>query len=136
MEFSTKVLSMLTALSEDGMTDVVKSASWSRTASTELDGKTYSATFPGVTPFSAPDPASFTPYDQITEDQVIGWIEGKVDMVEIDARLVANVEAQINPPVVELPLPWAPPSTTTTIEPTTSTTTVDPYTTTTTTVEE
>ena len=112
MVLTTTVNSMLTALSEDGMTDVVKSASWTRMA-TEVVGegeeaKTYSSTFPGVTPFSAPDPAAFTPYDQITEAQVIGWIESKVDMASLDQTLTTNVENQINPPVVELPLPWAP----------------------------
>ncbi len=106
---------MLTALSEDGMTDVVKSASWTRTA-TEVIGegeeaKIYTSSFPGVTPFSAPDPAAFTPYEDITEEQVIGWIESKVDMASIDAMVTKNVEDQINPPVVELPLPWAPPTT-------------------------
>jgi hypothetical protein len=125
---SSKVNSMLTALSEDGLTDVVKSASWTRTASEEVDGKVYTSSFPGVTPFSAPDPASFTPYDQITEAQVMGWVESKVDMAAIDATLTTNVENQINPPVVELPLPWAPPTTTTTTE--------EPVTTTSTTIEE
>ena len=114
MVLTTTVNSMLTALSEDGMTDVVKSASWTRMA-TEVVGegeeaKTYTASFPGVTPFATPDPASFTPYDQVTEELVIGWIDAKVDMPAIDAALIANVEAQINPPVVELPLPWAPPT--------------------------
>ena len=134
MVLITTVNSMLTAISEDGMTDVVKSASWTRTASQEVDGKTYSATFPGVTPFSAPDPAAFTPYAQITQDQVVGWIEKKVNMSVIDANLTVALEAQINPPVVELPLPWV--TTTTTVEPTTTTTTEEPATTSTTTVEE
>lgn len=114
MELKWKVVSMRTAKSEDGLTDVVKSASWTRVA-TEVVGegeeaKTYIAGFPGVTPFEAPDPASFTPYDQITEAQVIEWISAKVDVPAMDAMLTKQVEDQINPPVVELPLPWAPPA--------------------------
>jgi hypothetical protein len=114
MVLTTKVNSMLTAKSEDGMTDVVKSASWTRTATEVVgegeDAKTYIASFPGVTPFNTPDPASFTPYEDITEEQVIGWVDAKVDMPAIDATLTSNVENQINPPIVELPLPWAPPT--------------------------
>jgi hypothetical protein len=114
MVLTTTVNSMLTAISEDGMTDVVKSASWTRTA-TEVVGEgeeaqTYTASFPGVTPFSAPDPASFTPYEDITEEQVIGWIDSKVDMPAIDARLIADVQNQITPNIVVLPLPWAQPT--------------------------
>jgi hypothetical protein len=114
MILTTTVNSMLTALSEDGMTDVVKSASWTRTASEVVgegeEAKTYTASFPGVTPFATPDPAAFTPYEDITEEQVIGWIDAKVNMPAIDADLILNVENQINPPVVELPLPWADPT--------------------------
>lgn len=113
IQLTTKVNSMLTAKTEDGMTDVVKSASWTRTATEVVEGeepKTYVASFPGVTPFSTPDPASFTPYADITEAQVIEWIEAKVDMSSIDAMVTKGVEDQINPPVVELPLPWAPPT--------------------------
>jgi len=114
MVLTTTVNSMLTALSEDGMTDVVKSASWTRTA-TEVVGegeeaKTYVASFPGVTPFSAPDPASFIPYEDITEEEVIGWIDAKVDMPAIDAKLIADVQNQITPNIVVLPLPWEPPT--------------------------
>ena len=115
MELTWKVLSMLTALSEDGLTDVVKSASWTRTATEVVGDKTYTASFPGVTPFSAPDPAAFTPYNEITEEQVIGWISAKVNVEDMDTRLVQKVEDQINPPVEELPLPWVT-TTTTTVE--------------------
>jgi hypothetical protein len=112
MVLTTKVNSMLTAKSEDGMTDVVKSASWTRTATEVVgeDAQTYTASFTGVTPFETPNPASFTPYDEVTEEQVIGWIDGIVDMPAIDASLVLNVENQIDPPIVELPLPWGPPT--------------------------
>jgi hypothetical protein len=114
MVLTTTVSSMLTALSEDGMTDVVKRASWTRTA-TEVVGEgeeaqTYTASFPGVTPFETPDPASFTPYEDITEEQVIGWIDAKVDMNSVDVRLIAEVQNQITPNIVVLPLPWAQPT--------------------------
>lgn len=115
IQITTKVNSMLTAPSEDGMTDVVKSASWTITASETIgegeEAKTFTASFPGVTPFSAADPASFIPYESITEEQVIGWIESKVDLASIGEMLTKNVNDQVNPPVVELPLPWAPPVT-------------------------
>lgn len=106
------VNSMLTAPSDDGLTDVVKSISWTRYASEEVQTseglKTYVAAFPGVTPCPAPDPANFTPYDELTEAQVDGWLFQLVEWQPLDAQLAQNIQDQINPPVVQLPLPWAP----------------------------
>ena len=110
-QFSTVIHGIPTALSSDGLTDVVKSISWSRLAQqeVEIDGetKTFTAGHPGVTQLAAPNPASFIPYDQLTEAQIIEWIDSViVDWSSIDNRLAQNLQNQINPPVVNLPLPW------------------------------
>ena len=105
---------MLTAPSEDGLTDVVKSINWTRTATEEVvDGETpkiYVASFPGVTPCPTPSSENFIAYPDLTEAEVIAWLEQLVDVPSLDARLTKQVQDQINPPVVELPLPWAPPT--------------------------
>lgn len=118
IEIKWVITAMPAAPSEDGMTDVVKSISWTRLA-TETVGegetaKTYTAGFPGVTPCGAPDPAHFTPYDEITEPHVEGWLNELVDVASLDAQLTKNIEDQITPPVINLPLPWAPPTSPTT----------------------
>lgn len=56
----------------NGKTDVVFNVAWRLNGT---DGK-YSATVYGtigLQPYQAGDP--FTPYDQLTEDQVVGWVE-------------------------------------------------------------
>lgn len=93
---------MDTAPSVDGMTDVVKTVHWYRQCQ---DGE-YMASIGGASGFAAPHEASFTPYDQLTFDQVCGWVEASVDVADIDAQLDEQIANQKNPPIVVLPLPW------------------------------
>lgn len=52
----------------------------------------------------------FTPYDQLTEQQVLGWVwESGVDKDASEANVAQQIANQINPPVVTPPLPWATP---------------------------
>ena len=91
--------------------DVVITADW-RCNGTETTGsgdteKTYSGTCYGSCSF-APPSGSFTPYEDLTQDQVLQWCyENGVDKTAIEANVSLQIENQINPPVVTLPLPWA-----------------------------
>lgn len=48
---------------------------------------------------------NFTPYDQVTEDQVLGWVWGQVDKTETESLLAAQISEKMNP-VVESGTPW------------------------------
>ena len=51
---------------------------------------------------------SYTPYDQLTQEQVLGWIwSAGVDKDATEAAVNQMIEQQINPPVVTPPLPWS-----------------------------
>ena len=97
---------------EGTLTDVVITADW-RCNGTETTGsgdteQTYSGTCYGSCSF-APPSGSFTPYEDLTQDQVLQWCyENGVDKTAIEANVTAQIENQINPPVVTLPLPWVP----------------------------
>ena len=92
--------------------DVVITADW-RCNGTETTGsgdteQTYSGTCYGSCSF-APPSDSFTKYEDLTEAQVLGWCyENGVDKTAIEANVTLQIENQINPPVVTLPLPWVP----------------------------
>ena len=107
---------LLVKPTEGSLTDVVITADW-RCSGTEITGsgdteKTYSGTCYGSCSF-APPSGSFTPYDELTEAQVLQWCyENGVDKTAIEANVTAQIENQINPPVVTLPLPWVPVSNT------------------------
>ena len=85
--------------------DVVITADWRCNGTDE----TYSGTCYGSCSFQPPS-GSFTKYEDLTEAQVLGWCyENGVDKTAIEANVTAQIENQINPPVVTLPLPWVPP---------------------------
>lgn len=106
--YSWIISSMETAPSEDGLTDVVKFVHWRRAASLLQDDKSYYTDTFGVIGCSTPDPMSFVPYAELTFEQVCGWLEANLDVVELDAGLDIQIANQINPPIVSLPLPWIP----------------------------
>jgi hypothetical protein len=95
---------LLVKPTEGSLTDVVITADWRCNGTDE----TYSGTCYGSCSF-APPTGSFTPYDQLTEQQVLDWCYANgVDKTAIEANVTLQIENQINPPVVTLPLPWVP----------------------------
>ena len=90
----------------DNLTDVVFIVHYRRNATSEVDGKTYFADTYSTVSLPAPSPEDFTPYEDLTEEIVIGWLEEVLDTQAIDASLAQQIENQINPPVISLPLPW------------------------------
>jgi hypothetical protein len=61
---------------------------------------------------SVPSPTgSFTPYADLTQSQVLDWCYANgVDKTATEAAVEAQLQAQINPPVVTPPLPWVTPA--------------------------
>ena len=96
---------LLVKPTEGTLTDVVITADWRCNGSQE----SFSGTCYGSCSFSPPS-GSFTPYDQLTEAQVLDWcFANGVDKSAIEANVSLQIANQINPPVVALPLPWVPP---------------------------
>jgi len=89
---------------EDGKTDVVFLVGWRCSAT---DG-TYSSSLPGSVNVIFTPGQPFTPYADLTQDQVLNWIwDGRINKTDIEAVLAQNINDQINPPVVTPPLPWS-----------------------------
>jgi len=96
---------LLVKPTEGTLTDVVITADWRCNGSQDQ----YSGTCYGSCSF-APPSGSFTPYDQLTEAQVLGWCYANgVDQSAIEANVSAQIADQINPPIIAPPLPWLPP---------------------------
>ena len=49
--------------------------------------------------------SNFTPYEQLTESQVVGWVQNSLGKDTVEEALAVQIEAQKNP-VVESGLPW------------------------------
>lgn len=92
---------------EGSYTDVVVTAGWTCVGVQEFGGVQYVGRYQGSCEFPMPE-SQFTPYNQLTQDQVLGWCWANgVDKDATAAAVQAQIEAQINPPVVRPPLPWS-----------------------------
>ena len=97
---------LLVKPTEGSNIDVVITADWRCSGSQD----NYSGTCYGSCSFQPPS-GSFTPYEDLTQDQVLQWCyENGVDKTAIEANVSLQIENQINPPVITLPLPWVPPA--------------------------
>jgi hypothetical protein len=88
---------------ESGNTDVVFNVHWTCAGT---DG-TYNASVYSTCniPYTG---TSFTPYEDLTQDEVLGWVWANgVDQAATEAAVQQQINNQINPPVITPPLPWA-----------------------------
>jgi hypothetical protein len=97
---------LLVKPTEGSLTDVVITADWRCNGSQD----SYSGTCYGSCSF-APPTGSFTPYEDLTQQQVLDWcFANGVDKSAIEANVSLQIANQINPPVIAPPLPWLPPA--------------------------
>ena len=102
------ISSLDVAPSDDGMIDVIKVAHWRYRITDSTDDLTIEVY--GAQGFVSPDPASYTPFDSVTEAQLVEWIEdamGEERMDAMNASLAVAIENLRNPPIVTMPVPWA-----------------------------
>lgn len=85
--------------------DVVITAGWRCTGVQD----TCSAAIYATCAFSQPaEGGSFTPYAELTQDQVLGWCWANgVDKAATEAAVQTQIDNQINPPTTQPPLPWS-----------------------------
>lgn len=77
---------------------------------TGADGD-YSASISSSARFSTETVTPFIPYQDLTNDIVIGWIQqdlGSDGVASLEASIQGQIDSQINPPVApeNTPLPW------------------------------
>ena len=53
---------------------------------------------------------TFTPYSELTEQQVLGWLLAALtpqQISQMQSKITAQIIADNQPPFVQLPLPWS-----------------------------
>ena len=85
---------------KDGLEKVAYNVHWSYFA-TEGENN---ASMIGVQSVGEPSPDNFTPFDQLTEDQVVSWITASMDVEQMQANLDKQIEDLVAPKVVTLQL--------------------------------
>jgi len=90
----------------DGETDVVFNVHWTMTGEEAgFTGSVY-----GSQAVSLDADAPFTPYTDLTQAQVIGWVQaamGEEQVASYEANVAQQINDQVAPPVVTPALPWA-----------------------------
>ena len=91
---------------QDGYENVVSTIYWSRQVK---DADARSVSINGAMGISFNNHNAFTPYSSLTLEQITLWVEanmGTKGVSDLDAALEIEIQNQINPPIVSLPLPW------------------------------
>jgi hypothetical protein len=91
---------------KDGFDNVVFVVYWRVTAT---DGE-HEATVAGSQMVELDPEGDFTPYDKLTKDQVLSWVQlsmGQGKIAEIEGYLDQQIANQITPPEASPALPWS-----------------------------
>ena len=67
---------------------------------------TYNSSVYGTVGYTEQPGGTYTPYDQLTEAQVVGWVQTSLGKDIVEASLQDQINAQINP-VQESGVPWS-----------------------------
>lgn len=95
MEYKFTINALDVLKEKDGLQDVVYTIHWTLTATSD-NGTTASAI--GTKTMPDPNTDSFTPYDQLTEEMVIGWLQSEgVDNDELKQGLDKKIEEKEKP---------------------------------------
>ena len=95
-------------IDEDGLQKVVTTVHW-RYKGTDEDG--IEAEIYGAQSVGQPNPEAFTPYPEISEEQVIGWMEETMDMEVLNQNITSQINLIKNPVTETLSAPWNTPVT-------------------------
>lgn len=95
---------------EGGLTDILSRVEW--VLSADVDGSVFE--LPGKTVMGAVDPQNFTPYSQLTQQQVIDWVNaiedtetGQFPGMKAHTEMIATRMAA-EAALASKGLPWAP----------------------------
>jgi hypothetical protein len=69
-----------------------------------VDGDYYANTY-GTVGYTEDPSKQYIPYDQLTEAEVVGWVQESLGKDTVEASLTAQIEAEKNP-VQESGVPW------------------------------
>lgn len=91
----------------DGEKDVVFCVHYRLDGEQVSGGEVFTDSVYGTASLTLDPTQPYTPYDQLTQQQVLDWIWANgVNKDAAEAAVASQIADQINPKVVSLPLPW------------------------------
>jgi len=95
---------------ENGLTNVVKVIHWERSSNIMINEQTINVCSYGKLKCETPTKENFTSYENITYEQVCGWLNSGLNVKAIDFELQVEIYNLMNGYIVNLPLPFTNPS--------------------------
>lgn len=89
-------------IDDDGMTNVIQTIHW-RLTGTDENG--ISSDVYGSQSFPKPSEEGFIPFEDLTKEIVVGWLEATLDVPALEAQIEAQINLINNPVMVQLSLP-------------------------------
>lgn len=102
--YKLKINKLEVKTAEGDLTNVVFLVHFSYIATTE--DEQYSETALGMASIASPDPENFTNFEDLTEEQVQGWVESVIDFELYKQNLNNAIEEKINPTKQIKDTPW------------------------------
>lgn len=100
------IVNQMNCVPQEGqLIDVVSIVHWTRVAE---QGDIIVSVY-GTMSCQTPSETDFTAYPDLTYEQVCSWLDAGLDVAALDLNLDAQIENQVNPPVITLPLPFVNP---------------------------
>ena len=101
--YTWRINKMYIKPSLNGLTNVIHTVDWDYIGTDENNNKS-SVRVPMILP--EPLEANFIPYNDITEEMVISWLESISNIEDLQQDIINKIELIKNPPIIELPFPW------------------------------
>lgn len=91
-------------LNQDGLEKIITVVHW-RLKGTDEDG--ISAETYGTQGVGQPDPETFTPFTNLSQEQVEGWLEALIDVDSMKGSIDSQIATLKTPVTATLPAPWS-----------------------------
>ena len=105
-QYTWTIRSMFCYPKQDGYSDVVFSVNSLCTGIDIVDNIPYESSMILTTPVKLNPDEPYIPYADLTQDIVLNWVWGSIDKLDVEANVDISIQALVNPPVIELPLPF------------------------------
>lgn len=110
MSYNWQINSMSCYPQAEDQSDVVFQVNFGVSKETTVNGLPYLAMVNGNVNVNYEAGSPYTPYSQLTSEQVIGWVKsslGEEGVAEYESKVDTQISSAQTPPVVQPPLPWA-----------------------------
>jgi hypothetical protein len=105
-EYKWLIENMVCEKTKDELQDVVVLVFWRRVCNDKIGDKDYMRSLAGRLACTNPDPEKFTPYNELTFEEVCNWLDNSINVELIDKSLSEMIDDDINNNEIVLPLPW------------------------------